>query len=104
MTATTQTDQAMYELIARAEFSMRHSVATCETASPFDCLTLQERHILLLVSEGETNSAIAAKMFLSPGTVRNYVSNILRELQCANRAQAASYAVKFQLENYIKGK
>lgn len=72
-------------------------------ATPFDCLTLQEKHILLLVAEGETNSAIAAKMFLSPGTVRNYVSSILRELQCANRAQAAGMAVKFQLENYVKG-
>jgi DNA-binding NarL/FixJ family response regulator len=56
-----------------------------EEASAFSALTHQERHVLLLVSEGKTNREIAKALFLGEGTVRNYVSSILSKLGVSNR-------------------
>src|SRR5674476_1234178 len=49
-------------------------------------LTAQERKILLLVAEGQTNKEIAAQVFLSDKTVKNYVSSILAKLNLQRRA------------------
>ncbi|MGC8857311.1 MAG: response regulator transcription factor, partial [Anaerolineae bacterium] len=46
-----------------------------EEASAFAHLSQQEKHVLLLVSEGKTNREIAKALFLGEGTVRNYVSS-----------------------------
>jgi DNA-binding NarL/FixJ family response regulator len=54
-------------------------------------LTVQERKILLLVAEGKTNRQIAAEVFLSDKTVKNYVSSILSKLDLQRRAQAAAF-------------
>jgi two-component system, NarL family, response regulator DevR len=57
-------------------------------------LTAQEQKILLLVAEGKTNKQIAAEVFLSDKTVKNYVSSILSKLNLQRRAQAAAYVAK----------
>jgi DNA-binding NarL/FixJ family response regulator len=57
-------------------------------------LTSQEQKILLLVAEGKTNKEIAAEVFLSDKTVKNYVSSILSKLNLERRAQAAAYMAK----------
>ena len=72
-----------------------------EEASAFANLSQQERHVLLLVSEGKTNREIAKALFLGEGTVRNYVSSILSKLGVSNRAEAAAYAVEHNLREYI---
>lgn len=72
-----------------------------EEASAFSALTQQERHVLLLVSEGKTNREIAKALFLGEGTVRNYVSSILSKLGVSNRAEAAAYAVEHNLRDYL---
>jgi DNA-binding NarL/FixJ family response regulator len=72
-----------------------------EEASAFQHLSQQERHVLLLVSEGKTNREIAKLLFLGEGTVRNYVSSILSKLSVNNRAEAAAYAVQHNLREYI---
>ena len=72
-----------------------------EEASAFSALTQQERHVLMLVSEGKTNREIAKALFLGEGTVRNYVSSILSKLGVSNRAEAAAYAVEHNLKAYI---
>lgn len=51
-------------------------------------LTEREHSILALIAQGYTNTAIADHLYLSPKTVRNYVSNIFAKLQVAERAQA----------------
>ena len=48
----------------------------------------------MLVAEGMTNKAIAAEVFLSDKTVKNYVSSILSKLNLERRAQAAAYVAK----------
>ena len=72
-----------------------------EEASAFPHLSQQEKHVLLLVSEGKTNREIAKPLFLGEGTVRNYVSSILSKLGVNNRAEAAAYAVEHSLREYI---
>lgn len=72
-----------------------------EEASAFSNLSQQEKHVLLLVSEGKTNREIAKALFLGEGTVRNYVSSILSKLGVSNRAEAAAYAVEHNLKEYI---
>lgn len=61
-----------------------------ETTSPqtFSNLTEREHEILSLMAGGYTNSAIASRLYLSPKTVRNYVSSIFTKLHVADRPQA----------------
>ena len=54
-------------------------------------LTGQERRILELIAEGQTNREIARQVNLSDKTVKNYVSNILGKLEVSRRSQAAAY-------------
>ncbi|WP_099202964.1 response regulator transcription factor [Miniphocaeibacter massiliensis] len=54
-------------------------------------LTQKEIGILKEVSEGLNNKEIAAKLFLSEGTVRNYISVILEKLNLRDRTQLAIY-------------
>jgi DNA-binding NarL/FixJ family response regulator len=61
-------------------------------------LTAQERKILMLVAEGKTNKEIAAEIFLSDKTVKNYVSSILAKLNLERRAQAAAFVAKHHLD------
>ena len=51
-------------------------------------LTNQEKTILLKIKEGLSNKEIANELFLSEGTIRNYISNILTKLNCKNRTEA----------------
>ena len=55
-------------------------------------LTPQERRILDLIADGQTNRQIAASMYLAEKTVKNYVSNVLAKLGMERRTQAATYA------------
>jgi DNA-binding NarL/FixJ family response regulator len=60
-------------------------------ADPVDAfpqLTDREIEVLELLAERRSNAEIAAKLFLSQKTVRNYVSGILAKLQVADRAEA----------------
>lgn len=51
-------------------------------------LTSRESQILELVAEGKTTKEIASELFLSAGTVRNYISTILDKLGVGNRIEA----------------
>jgi DNA-binding NarL/FixJ family response regulator len=62
-------------------------------------LTSQEQKILALVAEGKTNKEIAAEVFLSDKTVKNYVSSILSKLNLERRAQAAAFVAKHRAEH-----
>ena len=53
------------------------------------------------IAEGKTNREIASALFLSEGTVRNYVSSVLSKLGVSNRAEAAAYAIQHHLRDYL---
>lgn len=69
-------------------------IATEGQPDEFAELTPQERRILTLVAEGQTNREIAGAIFLSEKTVKNYVSSILSKLNLERRAQAAAFVAK----------
>lgn len=62
-------------------------------------LTDRESEVLGLVSKGKTTKEIAGELYLSPGTVRNYVSTILEKLGVSNRIEAIS---RFKEKGWFK--
>ncbi len=88
-------------VVTQRIFQEVRKAAKDEEASAFSELTQQEKHVLLLVSEGKTNREIARELFLGEGTVRNYVSSILSKLNVSNRAEAAAYAVQHNLRDHL---
>ncbi len=55
-------------------------------------LTDREKDVLRLASEGKTSKDISSELFLSAGTVRNYMSEILNKLGVKNRTEAVTVA------------
>ena len=62
-----------------------------------EALSEREREVLGLLARGMTNAEIAGQLYLSEGTVRNYVSAILEKLDVADRTQAAVLALRHGL-------
>lgn len=83
-------------VLAKVREAQRH-----EQGHAFDGLNQQELAILAHLTEGLTNREIGAQLALSEKTVRNYVSIILKKLDLTSRAQAAAYAAKNRIENYL---
>lgn len=72
-----------------------------ERAHAFAGLSGQEMQILALIAEGKTNREIGSALGLSSKTVRNYVSVILAKLSLSSRAEAAAYAARHRVEDYL---
>jgi DNA-binding NarL/FixJ family response regulator len=87
-------------LTQRVFQEMRRAIKK-EEATAFDELTIQEKQVLMLITEGKTNREIADALFLSEGTVRNYVSSVLSKLGVSNRAEAAAYAIQHHLKDNL---
>lgn len=64
-----------------------------------DELSEREMQVLRLVAQGDINSQIADKLYISVHTVKTHVNNILSKLQLENRTQMAAYAFKRGLVN-----
>ena len=60
-------------------------------------LSEREIEVLKLLAQGLSNAEIAKRLYLTRGTVRNYVSQILTKLDVEDRTQAAILAVKHGL-------
>lgn len=65
-----------------------------EPLTALPSLTEKEFELVKLVAEGQNNKEIAKSLFLSEGTVRNYLSNILLKLDLRDRTQLAVYYYK----------
>jgi len=62
-------------------------------------LSEREKEVLGLLGKGLSNAEIAARIYLSEGTVRNYVSSIFEKLGVDDRTQAAVLAIRYGLAN-----
>lgn len=69
---------------------------------PLADLTRLERELFELVGDGLTNAEIAETLRLSPGTVRNYVSRLLRKLEVDRRAQVIAMAARRQPKKAVR--
>ena len=73
--------------------SNKETESTSFDFTAFD-LTDQDAEIVKCVAEGLSNKEIADKLFLSEGTVRNYISNILSKLDLRDRTNLAIFYYK----------
>ena len=64
---------------------------------PEPLLTEREREVLDLIAAGSTNREIAAKLYLSPHTVKEHTSALYRKLSARNRAEAVLRAQRIGL-------
>lgn len=71
--------------------TMAHDTTLAES------LSSREREILCLLADGLSNTEIAAQLFLSEGTVRNYMSDLFEKLGVTDRTQAAVIALRHGL-------
>jgi DNA-binding NarL/FixJ family response regulator len=70
----------------------RRLASVLATADPApEVLTARETEVLRLIAAGATNREIAARLYLSEGTVKNHISRILSRLGLRDRTQAAIY-------------
>jgi len=74
-----------------ADHTIVHDTTVAATLNP------RELEVLRLLANGQSNSEIAAQLFLSEGTVRNYVSGIFTKLDVTDRTQAAIIALRHGL-------
>jgi len=83
--------------VAGKIFSQVAASASRSETTLADELSEREMDVLRLLAQGYTNAEIAERLYLTKGTVRNYVSSILAKLGVEDRTQAAILAVRHGL-------
>jgi DNA-binding NarL/FixJ family response regulator len=66
-------------------------------AAKIATLTEREREIIALIGEGLKNKQIASRLFISEGTVRNYLTTIFSKLEVTDRFELILYAYRHKL-------
>lgn len=72
--------------------SIKYIPVNAENSPPN--LSNKKKQILALINDGLSNKTIGERLFLSEGTVKQYISQLFRELKVSNRTQAAVKARK----------
>ena len=80
-----------------ASTSDKFANASNNSMAYIDSLTEREHEILTLVAKGASNRQIGELLFITEGTVKNHMSNILSKLGLRDRTQAALYAREHML-------
>jgi PAS domain S-box-containing protein len=62
--------------------------------APVEALTEQERRVLSLFAEGRTAASIAARLRISPQTLRNHLHHVNRKLRTHSRVEAVTHALR----------
>ena len=78
----------LFSKMAQSNYTIQVDEHDCED------LTSMEWKIIQQIGNGLSNKEIASKLFLSEGTVRNYLSHILSKLSLRDRTQLAIWAVQ----------
>lgn len=86
------------EVAARVFARLRESQVGQQAEHPaIAFLSERETQILRLLASGKHNDEIALELVISPFTVRNHISKLLRKLDLENRTQAAAFAIRHNL-------
>lgn len=91
-------NQDVMKTVLRIFSAMANSHPLRQGTDAFPCSILKnEEKIIKLIGQGYANKEIASKLLFSEGTVRNYISSILKKLDLRDRTQIAIYAVQHGL-------
>ncbi|MDZ8239666.1 MAG: response regulator transcription factor [Nostoc sp. ChiQUE01a] len=74
------------------QFSQPAPTQSAPVPSSLTELTPREKEVLRLIATGASNREIAQELYISEGTVKNHVTNILNRLNLRDRTQAAIWA------------
>jgi DNA-binding NarL/FixJ family response regulator len=91
--------------IANPQLQAQATAVLAETAGggadPLpDNLTARQAEVLRLLADGLSNKEIAARLYLSPGTVERHLGTVYRKLGLGGRVDATRYAVENGLAQY----
>ncbi len=76
---------------------LARSTAVAPEPIAHDGMSQRELEVLRLIADGRSNREIGTQLFISQHTAANHVRSILQKTGCANRAEAAAYAVHRKL-------
>lgn len=68
-----------------------------DTQTMLDKLTPREREVLQALAEGLSDKELAERLYVSVGTARNHIANILAKLEVQSRLQALIFAIRHDL-------
>ena len=99
LTATGSQDRQLASFLDRLAAASRSARPTDSPvpAAAAEVLSPRERHVLDLVSSGQSNKEIARSLGISPETVKQHLKKVFAKLGVANRAQAAVRAQEVAL-------
>ncbi|WP_171056113.1 response regulator transcription factor [Paenibacillus sinopodophylli] len=87
--------QALHSSEQYKQQSLQEIIDSNNPESQYDdrlnVLSAQERNIMTKLKQGKSNQVIAAELFLTTGTVKNYLSSIYKKLNVASRTEAIAY-------------
>ncbi len=84
-------------LMKKLQQDVERSPVTLDKAiEKLGAFSKREYELLILLTQGETNQQISKKLFLSIGTVKNYISRIYRKLNVNNRPELMALLYRFQ--------
>ncbi|MGN6380944.1 MAG: response regulator [Gaiellales bacterium] len=77
--------------------TLASELVTPRATERLPALSAREREILSMLANGMSNPEIAAKLFISPETVRTHVRNAMTKLEADTRTQAVALALRYAL-------
>lgn len=87
----------MFSKMAKSDYTMETDAAALEELTPMEWKVIER------IEHGFSNKETAEMLFLSEGTVRNYLSTILKKLQLRDRTQLAIWALQMRRKNHPTG-
>ncbi|MGN7388820.1 response regulator [Sporosarcina sp. SAFN-015] len=83
-----------------AELRMKNHSSPIKMPERIEDLSDREMEVLTHLGEGMNNKEIADTLFITEGTVKNHVSNVIQKLGLRDRTQAAIYAVRYGITRF----
>ncbi|MBB4826781.1 DNA-binding NarL/FixJ family response regulator [Sporosarcina luteola] len=89
-------------LLAEGRTKQTERLATGASEPPqgLSELTIREQEVLQYLGKGLNNKEVAEGLFITEGTVKNHVSNIIHKLGLRDRTQAAIFAVRYGITTF----